>query len=51
MSIYGKVESRWERADGKSAFTVTVPANCTAEVRLPDGSTRVQAAGTERYIV
>ena len=51
MSVYGKVESGWERADGKTAFTVTVPPNCTAEVRLPDGSTRVQAAGTERYIV
>ena len=34
-SVYGKVESGWEKtADGWS-YTVTVPANCTAEVLLP----------------
>ncbi len=34
-SIYGKVECKWERRDGKTVYTVTIPANCTAEVRLP----------------
>ncbi len=34
-SVYGKVESSWEKtADGWS-YTVTVPTNCTAEVLLP----------------
>lgn len=47
-SVYGKVESAWERKDGKLAFTVTVPPNCTASVMLPDGSTQELAAGTRR---
>ncbi len=34
-SIYGKVESKWERRDGKTVYTVIIPANCTAEIRLP----------------
>ena len=34
-SVYGKVESGWEKADNGWKFTVTVPANCTAAVCLP----------------
>jgi alpha-L-rhamnosidase len=48
-SIYGKVESGWKREDGKTVFTVTVPANCAALVRLPDGSEYEQSAGTQSY--
>ena len=50
-SIYGAVESGWEKRDGKTVFTVAVPANCEALVRLPDGSERVQETGTETYII
>lgn len=32
-------------------FTVTVPANCTALVLLPDGSEREQTAGVETYFI
>ena len=32
-------------------FTVTVPANCTARVILPDGSEREQGAGTQTYLI
>ena len=45
-SLYGKVESKWEKTDSGYCFTVTVPVNCEAEVILPDGSRHIQAAGT-----
>ena len=48
-SLYGKVESKWEKTEAGITFTVTVPANCEALVRLPDGSQRIQAAGTATY--
>ena len=50
-SVYGAVESSWERMDGKTAFTVTVPTNCEALVRLPDGSERTQKPGAETYLI
>lgn len=37
-SVYGKVESGWERAadgDGKVTYTVAIPDNCSATVILP----------------
>ena len=49
QSIYGKVESKWEKTDSGFAFTVTVPANCEAAVHLPDGSRHIQTAGTMIY--
>ena len=48
-SIYGRVESGWQKTDGGWIFTVTVPANCTAQVLLPDGSVRDQGPGTADY--
>ena len=50
-SIYGRIVSRWEKQDGKNVFTVTVPVNCSASVRLPDGSERRQETGTKIYTV
>ena len=50
-SIYGRVESRWKRFDGKTVFSITVPANCTALVKLPDGSERQQGPGTAEYSI
>ena len=49
LSVYGMVKSGWARIEGKTEFTVTVPANCTALVRLPDGSEREQGPGVRRY--
>ena len=46
-SVYGTVESSWQRADGKTVYTVTVPANCTATVTI-DGVQQTLAAGTHR---
>ena len=49
-SVYGRVESGREEKDGKTVFTVTVPANCTATVRLPDGKEYTQKTGTNTYV-
>lgn len=49
-SICGRVESGWEKTETGWRFTVTVPANCTAKVILPDGSEREQDAGTKTYL-
>ena len=50
VSVYGEVKSAWRKTDGGAEFTVTVPANCTALVRLPDGTEREQGAGTQTYL-
>ena len=46
-SVYGTVESSWERTDGKTVYTVTVPANCTATVTI-GGREQTLPAGTHR---
>lgn len=48
-SVYGLVESRWEKTDGGTVYTVAVPANCTAEVRLPGGRSETVGAGTYTF--
>ena len=48
-SIYGKVESKWEKTGDSIVFAVTVPANCEALVRLPNGIGHIQTAGTTFY--
>jgi alpha-L-rhamnosidase len=48
-SLWGLVECQWEKADTGCSCRVTVPANCEAEVCLPDGSRRIQTAGTVTY--
>ena len=48
-SIYGRVESSWKKTPQGYRFTVTVPANCEATVRLPDGSESTQGPGTRHY--
>lgn len=50
-SIYGTVKSSWERRDGKTLYTVTAPANTTARLYLPDGSSYTLDAGTYTYTI
>ena len=50
-SVYGRVGSAWRKTGDGMEFTVTVPANCTARVILPDGSEREQGAGTQTYLI
>lgn len=47
-SIYGKVRSRWERTGKVLTLRVTIPANTSAGLVLPDGTTQLCAAG-EHY--
>ncbi len=49
-SVYGKVESGWRTENGKTAFTVTIPANCTAEIRLPGGNIKEVGCGTHCFV-
>jgi len=48
-SVYGMVESKWEIDDGKTIYTITVPANCTAEIRLPGGHDQTVGTGTYTF--
>ena len=44
-SVYGKVESGWEKTNAGYQFRIAVPCNTTATVVLPDGSIHELAAG------
>lgn len=47
LSPYGEVKSAWQRVNGKLTFEIVIPANCEAEIRLPDG--RKETVTTGRY--
>ena len=49
-SVYGRVESGWEKSADGWRYTVSIPANCTATVRLPDGTSTQQGPGTIDYL-
>lgn len=49
QSLYGKVESRWEKTEGGVRYTVTVPPNTTARVILPDGGEHIVGAGQHTF--
>ncbi len=49
VSVFGKVISRWERKSGKTIYTIEVPANCEATVKLPSGRTETVRAGLHQY--
>ncbi len=48
-SVYGTIESRWERQGGKTVYTVSVPSNCTAELILPGGRKQELTAGIHTF--
>ncbi len=49
-SVYGCVESCWERTEaGGWAYTVAIPANCTAELTLPGKAPVVLDAGIHTF--
>ena len=50
-SIYGTVESGWEKGENGTTFTVTVPANTTAKLVLPNGDRYVLNAGIHSYCI
>lgn len=45
-SVYGEVKSGWRREGGKTVYTITVPANCTAEITLTGREPERVGAGT-----
>ncbi len=48
-SVFGRIASGWERKDGKTTYTIDVPANCEAEIILPSGRTETVGAGLHFY--
>ena len=48
-SVYGLVKSAWERKDGKTTYTITIPANCEATIVLPSGRTETVGTGLHWY--
>ncbi len=46
QSIYGKIVSRWKKDGGQLNWHIEIPANTTAEVRLPDHSTKTLGSGS-----
>jgi alpha-L-rhamnosidase len=41
-SINGYISSEWQIVDGEFLLNVTIPANTTATIHLPDGSDKVE---------
>jgi alpha-L-rhamnosidase len=39
-SVYGRIQARWEKKDKDVAISLSLPANTSAELKLPDGSLR-----------
>lgn len=50
MSVYGKIACGWEKTGNGILYTVVVPENCTALVRLPGGRENQQTAGEKVYM-
>lgn len=51
QSIYGTVESGWEKIENGTVFTVTVPANTIARLVLPNGDSWILNPGTHSYTI
>jgi alpha-L-rhamnosidase len=49
QSIYGNVESSWEKLGCNYTFTIRIPGNTTATIVLPDGTSRTVAAGIHKF--
>ncbi len=44
-SIFGTIKSGWQKESDGYRFTFTIPANCTADLLLPDGTRQTLSAG------
>ena len=44
-SVYGEVVSGWQKEGEGYTYTITIPANCTAQIVLPNGETHTVGAG------
>lgn len=50
-SVYGLVESSWQKKDGKIFYRITIPSNCTAQLILPKCKPRQLDAGKYEFTV
>ncbi|MBR4210579.1 MAG: hypothetical protein IKQ96_10285 [Lachnospiraceae bacterium] len=50
-SVFGQVESGWKRENGKTVYTFSIPANCTATVILSGQEAKELTAGVYRMEV
>lgn len=48
-SIYGRVESGWRRSSGRTEYDIIVPANCSAEIRLPGEKMETVRSGVYHF--
>ena len=49
QSVYGKVSVRWEKSGGKYRYTISIPANTTAEISLPGQKPIIVTKGEYTY--
>ena len=49
QSVYGLVESGWKKENEKWNFDIAVPANCTAEIELPEMTPQTVSAGIYHF--
>ena len=50
QSVYGSVSCGWKRRGEGWQFVIIVPANCTADIMLPDGTAHNVGAGRYEYV-
>ena len=44
-SVFGEVKSGWKKENDKYTYQITIPANCTADIILPNGEKHAVKAG------
>jgi alpha-L-rhamnosidase len=49
QSVYGEVKSGWRKEEGKIIYTVSIPANCSADILLPQGKRERVNAGNHVF--
>ena len=47
-SVFGTVKSGWIKENGKYIYEIEIPANCTADIILPDGKCHTVFAGKHK---
>ena len=48
-SVYGTVKSGWKKMENGWSYTVSIPANCTASLRLPGKESLILEAGNYNF--
>ena len=48
-SPYGLIKTRWEKTEGKTRLSVSVPVGCECEVRMPNGEQHMIGSGDYEF--